>query len=139
MSVILAPPIGPLVAARTYLLAALQERGNALPVGVTPPPGQPASFALLSRLGSHDRSRFTTDYLIRVRIFDADAVRAEDNADLIYGLLFHARHQKITVGARSVWVSGTDHQLGPSQLDDPDVPLHGYQVAVYWTLATKPA
>lgn len=138
-SPVLRPAVGPLAAARVYLLSELAVRGVDLPVGVSEPPGKPSRFALLQRSGSHDRSLVTTDYLIRVRVFDADSVVAESNADLVYGLLMMARHRRIEVGARHVWVSGTGHQLGPSVLEDPDVPLFGFQLAVFWTLALKPA
>lgn len=138
-SPVLLPRVGPLVAVRSYLRDELAARSVVLPVGVTAPSGEPKRFALLQRLGSHDHSLFTTDYLIRVRVFDEDAVSAESNADLVYGLLLMARHRRIVVGPSHVWVSGSEHQLGPSVVDDPDVPLHGYQLAVFWTLALKPA
>lgn len=138
-SPVLRPAVSPLAAARVYLKAELAGRGVVLPVGVSEPAGRPKRFALLQRMGSHDRSLFTTDYLIRVRVFDEDSVLAESNADLVYGLLMMARHRRIDVGGSHVWVSGTDHQMGPSDFEDPDVPLFGFQLAVYWTLALKPS
>lgn len=134
---ILAPPVGPLVAARAYLLAQLAERQNPLPVGVQPPPGTPTSYALLSRPGGSERSMFTGDYLIRVRVFDKDVEQCEHNADLLHRLLMAARHRKIATEKGDVWITGTQHQDGPSSLDDPDIPLPGMQCAVFWTIGLK--
>lgn len=129
----LLPAVGPLVAARTYLLEQLADRANALPVGVTPPPGQPHSYALLSRPGSATRD-FLVDYMIRVRVYDADAVRLERNADLLYRLLLDANHRRIDTTEGSVWVTGATDHMGPASYDDDEVPLFGMQFAVHWTI-----
>lgn len=131
------PPVGPLVAARAYLTAELAARGNTLHVGVTPPAGTPQSYALLSRPGSTTRI-FLTDFMIRVRVFDGDAVRLERNADLLYRLMLEANHRRIDTVEGSVWVNGASSQMGPASLDDPDVPLWGMQFAVYWTVGLQP-
>lgn len=134
---VLMPAVGPLVAARAYLTAELAGRGNTLPVAITPPPGQPQCYALLSRPGSETRM-FLTDYMIRVRVYDADAVRLERNADLLYRLMLEANHLNITTAHGSVWVTGASDHMGPATYDDDDVPLFGMQFAVYWTVGLRP-
>lgn len=145
---ILAVPVGPLTALRAYLLDELAARNNPLPVGVFPPAGDrhqpssgttPQSYALPSRLGHSYRSPFTIDYLLRVRVFDDVSARCEKNCDLIYHLMMAAGHRKVTTPVGDVWISDTIHQLGPSDFDDPDVPLFGMQTAVFWTIGLKKA
>lgn len=131
------PAVGPLVAARTYLLDELAVRDNPLPVAITPPSGQPTQYALLSRPGSTTRL-FLTDYMIRVRVYDADAVQLERNADLIYRLLLEANHIRIDTTEGSVWVNGAADHMGPATYDDTDVPLFGMQMAVFWTVGLRP-
>lgn len=136
---VLMPTVGLLVAARAYLLGALTERGNPLPVGVTPPAAtNPQSYALLSRPGSAIRAPFLGDFLIRVRVFDADAVRLERNADLLHRLMMSATHTLITTSEGALWVTAATQQTGPSSLDDPDVPLFGMQSSVFWTVGLHP-
>lgn len=137
MTDLLMPPVGPLVAARAYLLEELAARSNPLSVGVIPPPGDPTSYALLSRPGGAVRA-FLADYLIRVRVFDLDAVRLEQNADLLHRLLLTVSHRRITTDEGGVWIAGATAQSGPSSFDDPDVPLFGMQMAVFWTIGLKP-
>ncbi|AHZ95576.1 tail terminator [Mycobacterium phage Paola] len=135
---VLVPPVGPVTAARRYLLDELDARGNTLPVGMSPPAGTPTSYALLSRPGTN-KTPFLGHYLIRVRVFDRDVVRLERNADLLHGLMLSAVHRKVTVpGEGSVWITGATHHYGPGELDDEDVPLFGMQSAVFWTIGLKP-
>ena len=131
------PPLGPLVAARAYLLEELAARDNPLTIGVSPPAGEPTSYALLSRPGGSVRA-FLADYLIRVRVFDADAVRLEQNTDLLHRLLLTVSHRRITTEHGSVWIAGATAQSGPSTFDEPDVPLFGMQMAVFWTIGLRP-
>ena len=137
MTELLVPPVGPLVAARAYLLDELAARDNPLSVGVIPPAGEPNSYALLSRPGGAVRA-FLADYLIRVRVFDADAVRLEQNADLLHRLMLTVAHRQITTDQGAVWIAGAKAQSLPSSLDDPDVPLFGMQMAVFWTIGLRP-
>lgn len=138
MADVLLPPVGPLVAARAYLLGELEARDNPLPVGVTPPAGTNIdSYALISRPGGRSRV-FLGDYLIRVRVYDADAVRLETNTDLLHRLMVGATHRRIDTEVGSVWISATQHQFGPSSIDDPDIPLMGMQMAVFWTIGLRP-
>lgn len=134
---VLMPAVGPLVAARTYLLEQLAARGNNLPVGVTPPAGAPQPYAVLSRPGSATRL-FLTDYMIRVRVFDTDAVALERNADLLYRLMLEANHLNISTPHGSVWVTGANDHMGPATFDDDDVPMFGMQFAVFWTVGLRP-
>ncbi|AXQ53035.1 tail terminator [Mycobacterium phage Rando14] len=135
---VLVPPVGPITAARRYLLDELAARGNALPVGPSAPAGEPTSYALLSRPGTN-KAPFLGHYLIRVRVFDRDVVRLERNADLLHALMLAAVHRKVTVpGEGSVWITAATHHYGPAELDDEDVPLFGMQSAVFWTIGLKP-
>ncbi|AXH46853.1 tail terminator [Mycobacterium phage Aminay] len=134
---ILVPPVGPLVAARAYLLDELAGRDNPLQVGLTPPGGTPTSYALLNLSGTNPRV-FLADFLIRVRVFDRDAVRLENNANLIHRLMLHAVSRKIHTTEGDVTISAATHQFGPADLDDPDVPLAGKQLAVFWTIGLRP-
>lgn len=131
------PEAGPLVAARSYLVAELTARNNPLPVGVTPPAGPPRPYAVLSRPGGVSRG-FLADYMIRVRVFDTDAVRLESNADLIHRLLLAASHRRVDTPVGSVWVSGASPSSSPADFDDPDVPMFGTQFAVFWTVGLRP-
>lgn len=131
---LLLPPIGALEAARTYLLGALFDRANTLPVGIVPPPGNPNSYALISRAGGKVRD-FLADYQIRVRVFDADAVRLENNTDLLHQLMLQVNHRAISDG---VWVTAATQASSPASYDDPDVPLFGNQFSVFWTFGLQP-
>ena len=133
----LLPQAGPLVAARTYLLGELAARNNPLPVGVTPPAGELRPYALVSRPGSA-RRMFLGDYLIRVRVFDPDAVQCEANADLLHGLLLSASHLKVDTPHGVVWVTGATPSMGPTDFTDPASQLFGMQMAVFWTIGLRP-
>ncbi|TWS20779.1 hypothetical protein FK529_05485 [Tsukamurella asaccharolytica] len=139
MTLTLGVPVGPTAAAVAYLEGELAQRGNPLPIGVTPPPGRPTSYALLSRSGQHQRNPFVVDYMIRVRCFDADAEQCERNADLLWTLMRAVGHRKITTSQGAVWISSaTPGDSGPALLDDLDVPLFGLQFGMFWTIALKP-
>jgi hypothetical protein len=134
---ILVPPVSSLVAARAYLLHELTARDNPLPVGVVPPTGDNSSYAMLSRPGGATNV-FLADYLIRVQVFDADPVRLEHNADLLYRLMMTVSHRRIDTPEGSVWVTGASHHMSPSAQDDREIPLFGMQFAVFWTIGLRP-
>ncbi|ASR85901.1 tail terminator [Mycobacterium Phage Niklas] len=135
---VLVPPVGPLTAARRYLLDELAARNNPLPVGGEVPEGSPDSYALLSRPGT-STDVFLQHSLIRVRVYDADLVRLERNADLVHRLLLHAVHKHIVVPDEGeVWITATQHNYGPADYDDKRVPLPGMQSAVFWTIGLRP-
>lgn len=134
---ILLPPVGPIVAADAYLKSELAQRGNPLHVGISPPPGVPSSYALLSLLDTNTRA-YLSDYLIRVRVFDSDVVRLERNASLLHRLMLHANHLKVHTDEGDVWINGAKQHYGPGDLHDPDVPLFGRQCAVFWTIGLRP-
>lgn len=131
------PMVGPLVACRAYLSAALAERNIVLPVGVVPPPGAPQPHALLSRPGGTQRA-WLGDYLLRVRVFDTDAVRLERNTDLLHQLMLGASHTRVTTQVGSTWVTGTAAQMTPRDFDGDDNDMFGMQFAVFWTIALHP-
>ncbi|AFN37807.1 tail terminator [Mycobacterium phage MacnCheese] len=141
---ILLPPVGPISAARTYLLSELAARDNGLPVGVEPPGGEPQPYALLSRPGTLPEV-FLGHFLLRLRVFDTDVVRLERNADLLHRLMLHATHKRIVVPpddgdpGGTCWVTAAAHEFGPADLDDPDVPMFGLHSAVFWTIGLKPS
>ncbi|UVD40873.1 tail terminator [Mycobacterium phage Kashi_VT1] len=136
---VLVPPVGPLTAARRYLLDELAARGNPLLVEQqTVPEGSPTSYAILSRPGT-STDVFLQHSLIRVRVYDNDLVRLERNADLLHRLLLHAVHRKVVVPDEGeVWITGATHEYGPAEFDDRRVPLPGYQSAVFWTIGLRP-
>lgn len=140
---LLAPTMPPLGACREYLKAKLAERTIALPIGVDAPatpegaPG-PTHYALVSQLGSNQLGP-VGEYLLRVKVFNADAWTCAQHALFLHAALLGAAQTKIVVpGEGSLWVTGTEHQMGPADLDDPDVPLFGQQMAVFWTTPLKP-
>ncbi|ASR85028.1 tail terminator [Mycobacterium phage PhelpsODU] len=140
---VLVPPVGPLTAARRYLLDELAARSNPLPVSQVVPEGSPTSYTLLSRPGT-TTDVFLQHSLIRLRTFDDDLVRLERNADLLHRLMLHAVHRHIVVPAAAddpggeVWITGAKHEFGPASLDDKRVPLPGMQSAVFWTIGLRP-
>jgi hypothetical protein len=135
----LLPEVGPLVAARSYLIAALEQRNIILPVGVTPPLGEPRPYALLSRPGGNSRGPFLNDYMIRVRVFDTDAVQLETNTELLHRLMLSANHHRVETPAGPVWITGARSQMGPlDYTGDDSIPLWGMQFAVYWTIGLRP-
>lgn len=135
---VLVPAVPALTACRHYLLDRLAAYGNPLPVGVKPPNGDPVSYALLSRPGVNRDTPYMGHYLIRVLVFDEDVTRLERNADLVHGLMLAPRRLKIVVPDEgTVWITSATHSSGPSDHDDPDVPLFGRESAVYWTIGLK--
>lgn len=137
--VLLLPEVGPLVAARSYLLAELAAREIDLPVAVVPPEGPPRPYVLLSRPGGNSRGPFLNDYMIRVRVFDQDAVRLETNTELLHRLMLSANHRRVETPAGQVWITGARPQMGPlDYTGDDSIPLWGMQFAVYWTIGLRP-
>jgi hypothetical protein len=130
-------PVGSLVACRTYLRAELDDRGNDLPIEVRVPAGAALGpYALLSRVGGTTRG-FLVDHLLRVRVFDADMVRLEANVDLLHRLMLEVMAARIDTERGAVFITGATPQLGPSELNDPDIPLPGMQFAVFWTIGLR--
>lgn len=133
-----APTMQPAIACRAYLLRRLADRGIDLSVGATPPPGKPTRYVLLNQIDSEPRGP-VADYLLRARVFNEDAFECGQHATLLHAALLGAAQTRIVfpdVGA--LWVTGTRHHSGPSDLDDPDVALFGQAMAVFWTVALKP-
>ena len=135
---LVAPESPPLAACRVYSEQKLTARGYDLPVDATPPDGEPTAYVLLSQLGTVPRGP-VTDYLLRARLFNADPWACIQQAQYLHAaLLGAAQHRIVIPDVGALWVTGTSHQMGPADLDDPDVPLFGQQMAVFWTVALKP-
>lgn len=130
------PAVPPLISARAYLRAELDRRSIDLPVGVVPPPGEPRPYVLLSRPGGNANA-FLANYLLRVRVFDFDAVELEKNTELLHRLMLAASHTKVQTPLGDVWVTAATHQMSPAEFDDPAVPMFGYQFAVFWTFGLR--
>lgn len=135
---IVGPTMEPVIACRAYLEQRLADRNTDLPVGATPSEGKPTRFVLLNQLDSRRRGP-VADYLLRARVFNEDAFVCGQHATLLHAVLLAAAQVRVVFpGVGELWVTGTEHQAGPSDLDDPDVPLFGQAMAVFWTVALKP-
>ena len=136
------PTMEPAIACRAYLTRWLADRRGIseeyLPVGATPPEGEPKRYVLLNQIDSRRRGP-VADYLLRARVFDEDAYECGQHTTLLHAALLGAAQVHVVFpDVGDLWVTGTEHQAGPSDLDDPDVPLFGQAVAVFWTVALKP-
>lgn len=134
----LAPTMDPVSAAGAYLTRRMADRGIELSVGATPPPGEPTRYVLLNQVDSRRRG-FLADYLIRARVFNEDAYECGQHTMLLHAALLGAAQVRVVFpDVGELWVTGTEHQAGPSDIDDPDRGLFGQAVAVFWTVALKP-
>jgi hypothetical protein len=135
------PAIEPAIACRAYLTQALAARNiteEFLPIGATAPDGEPRRYVLLSQVDSRQRGP-VADYLLRARVFNEDAFECGQHTTLLHAALLGAAQVRVVFpNVGELWVTGTEHQSGPSDLDDPDVPLFGKAVTVFWTVALKP-
>ena len=81
---------------------------------------------------------FLNDYMIRVRVFDADLARLETTAELLWRLMLSANHRRIETPNGPVWITGARSQMGPLDYTGDDaIPLFGMQFAVYWTIGLR--
>ena len=134
----MAPTMEPVIAAGAYLTRTMADRGIELSVGATPPEGNPTRYVLLNQVDSRRRG-FLADYLIRARVFNEDAYECGQHTTLLHAdLLGAAQVHVVFPNVGDLWVTGTEHQAGPSDIGDPDRPLFGQAVAVFWTVALKP-
>ena len=134
----MAPTMEPVIAAGAYLTRTMADRGIELSVGATPPEGNPTRYVLLNQVDSRRRG-FLADYLIRARVFNEDAYEVGQHTTMLHAdLLGAAQVHVVFPNVGDLWVTGTEHQAGPSDIDDPDRPLFGQAVAVFWTVALKP-
>lgn len=135
------PTMEPAIACRAYLTQRLTDRGiteEFLPVGATAPDGEPRRYVLLNQVDSRRRGP-VADYLLRARVFDEDVFRCGQHTTLLHAALLGAAQVRVVFpDVGELWVTGTEHQSGPSDLDDPDVALFGQAVTVFWTVALKP-
>lgn len=133
-----APTMEPAIACRAYLMRRLEDRGIDLSVGATPPAGRPTRYVLLNQVDSRRRGP-VADYLLRARVFNEDVYEVGQHATLLHAALLGAAQTRIVFpDVGSLWITGTEHVSGPSDLDDPDVALFGQAMAVFWTVALKP-
>ncbi|MCV7226060.1 hypothetical protein [Mycolicibacterium komossense] len=133
-----APTMEPAIACRAYLLSRLADRDIDLSVGATPPAGEPTRYVLLSQVDSRQRGP-VADYLLRARVFNGDAFECGQHTTLLHAALLGAAQTRIVFpDVGSLWVTGTEHVSGPSDIEDDDVALFGQAVSVFWTVALKP-
>lgn len=146
--VVLAPTLGPLTALRAYLINELPLHGIVgLPVAISPPAGPPVPWVQVQHVGTSRLSLFTNRYMLRVAVFDTDAVVCERRAGIISGLVLGANHAHIVTADGDVWISGVDHQAGPGSIDaayympsvaDAAISMFGQQITFFWVIAPKP-
>lgn len=137
-SVLLAPSMEPAIACRAYLERRLDDHGIELSVGATPPDGTPTRYVLLNQIDSRRRG-FLADYLLRARVYNRDAFECGQHATLLHAALLGAAQTKVVFpDVGELWVTGTEHQSGPSDIDDRDAALFGQAMAVFWTVSLKP-
>lgn len=136
------PTMEPAIACRAYLTRRLADRGiteEYLPVGATTPDGTPRRYVLLNQLDSRRRGPLA-DYMLRARVFNEDAFEVGQHGTVLHAALLGAAQVRIVFpDVGQLWVTGTEHVSGPSDLDDPDHrPLFGQAMTVWWTVALKP-
>ncbi|AYD84597.1 tail terminator [Mycobacterium phage Paito] len=136
------PTMEPAIACRAYLTRRLADRGiteGYLPVGATTPGGKPTRYVLLNQVDSRRRGP-VADYLLRARVFNEDAFECGQHATLLHAALLGAAQARIVFpDVGQLWVTGTEHVSGPSDIDDEEhKPLFGQAISVFWTVALKP-
>ncbi|ABE67269.1 hypothetical protein Halo12 [Mycobacterium phage Halo] len=133
------PTMEPAIACRAYLMRRLDDRGIDLSVGATPPDGKPTRYVLVNQVDSRRRGP-VADYLIRTRVYNADAYECGQHATLLHAALLGAAQARIVFpDVGQLWVTGTEHVSGPSDITDDDTTtLFGQAISVFWTVALKP-
>jgi hypothetical protein len=133
--------VDPLIATKVYLDTELAERGHDIHVGVTAPKGKPDRYVLLTYGGnildkSHPQ-RFTTEHLVDVIAYDADAVKVGLMIHLIQALMLSVLNTEvITAQGRTHLIAGRP-DFGPVDYPDPDVPLFGRRMGVRLLMANS--
>lgn len=134
-----APTMEPAIACGAYLTRRLLDRGIDLSVGATPPAGKPTRYVLVNQVDSRRHDVITADYLLRVRVFNEDAFECGQHATLLHAALLGAAQTRIVFpDVGQLWVTGTEHVSGPSDIEDDDAALFGQAISVFWTVALKP-
>lgn len=126
--------VDPLIATKVYLDAELTARGHDIHIGVAAPSGQPDRYVLLTYGGNIlDKShpnRFTTEHLVDVITYDADAVKVGLTVHLIQALMLSVNNTPVdTEQGRTHLLAGRP-DFGPVDYPDPDVPLFGRRLGV---------
>ena len=133
-----APTMEPVIAAGAYLTRRMADRGIDLSIGAAPPDGRPTRYVLLNQVDSRRRA-YLADYMIRARVFNEDAFECGQHATLLHAALLGAAQTRIVFpDVGQLWVTGTEHVSGPSDIKDDDVALFGQQMTVFWTVSVKP-
>ncbi len=133
-----APTMEPVIAAGAYLTRRMTDRGIDLSIGQTAPDGKPSRYVLLNQVDSRRRGPLA-DYMIRARVFNEDAFECGQHATLLHAALLGAAQTRIVFpDVGQLWVTGTEHVNGPSDIKDDDVALFGQAMTVFWTVALKP-
>lgn len=133
-----APTMEPVIAAGAYLTRRMVDRGIDLSIGATPPAGEPKRYVLLNQVDSRQRGP-VADYLLRARVFNEDAFECGQHATLLHAALLGAAQTRIVFpDVGQLWVTGTEHVSGPSDIEDDDAALFGQAISVFWTVALKP-
>lgn len=128
---IIGPPVDPLIATKVYLESEFAARDDDIEIGVTAPGGKPERYVLLGSGDSTQVSRFTTDHLNDIIVYDKDAVRVGLTSHLILALLTSLSNTPVvTEQGRTHLIAGRK-EFGPKDYDDPDVPLFGRRIGVY--------
>ncbi|AKF14449.1 tail terminator [Mycobacterium phage FlagStaff] len=135
------PTMEPAFACRAYLTRRLADRGiteQDLPVGSTEPMGTPRRYVLLNQVDSRRRGPLA-DYMLRARVFDEDVEKCGRHTTLLHAALLGAAQVRVVFpDVGELWVTGTEHVSGPSDIDDEEAGLFGQAVTVFWTVALKP-
>lgn len=125
-------PVDPLLAVRDFLIAEFAARGNTTHIGVAAPSGDPPhGYILIGSGESAVSSRFATDHLVDIVVYDRDAVRVGLTTHLVLALLTSVSNTEVeTVQGRTHLVAGR-HEFGPVDYNDPDEPYFGRRMGIY--------
>ena len=132
--IVIGTAVDPLIATKVYLEAGLAERGITTHVGITAPSGKPDRYVLLTYGGNvFDKAhpnRFTTEHLVDVIAYDADAVKVGTTIQTILALMLSVSNTPVdTTQGRTHLLAGRP-DFGPVDYPDPDVPLFGRRMGV---------
>lgn len=122
--------VDPLVAVTAFLDAQFAERDTVMHVGSTPPPDSPERYILIGPGNDDSPTRFTTDHLIDLVVYDRDSVQVGLTAHLVKALLLSVCNTLVETPQGPAQLLAGTHELGPVEYDDPDVPLFGRRLGV---------
>lgn len=123
--------VDPLLAVTDFLRAEFVARGEDVHVGVNPPKGKPERYILIGPGGEDGETRFTTDHLVDIVVYDRDAVRVGLTTHLVLALLTSVSNTPVDTEQGSTHLVAGRKEFGPVNYQDPDVPLFGRRLGVY--------